>query len=76
MRLCSFWRLEARIICSVFPASRGCPPFLGSGPRIILPSHLPLELCLSCLLLFFFYYYYHLFTFGCVGSSFLCEGFL
>ena len=54
MRLCSFWRLEARIICSVFPASRGCPPFLGSGPRIILPSHLPLELCLSCLLLFFF----------------------
>lgn len=51
MRLCSFWRLDGRITGLVFPASRGCPPLLGSEPCVVLPSHLPLGLCLSRLLL-------------------------
>ena len=35
--------------------------------------------CLSCLIIFFnisFFLFFYLFIYGCVGSSFLCEGFL
>ena len=45
--------------------------------RAVLPlKALGEDLFQASLLAFFFFFFFFLFIYGCVGSSFLCEGFL